>query len=441
MRSRKRRTFLVNASLAVVLVAAGGLSYAFAGDSDATGSTVRTVPVALGSVERTVSAAGSLESTQTDELSFGASGTVTKIGVEVGDTVKAGQVLATIDATTSKSQLTAAEAQASAAESALSAATSNLTAAQERLAEAQTGSVTPEGEGQSGGPAEAKAGSVAAAQADVESARAQVANAQAQRSSAQAGVTAAEEAVANTSLRAPRAGTIVQVNGAVGQVVGQSSAASGSSSVSASGGKGSSTGDGSDTAASGTADSATTAGGFIVVSDLGHFQLTAQVNEADAALVKVGQSAEITVSADQSVVEGKVATVDLVPTDAGGVKQYGVRVSMDTTPEGLRPGQSASVKISVAAVHDVLTVPAAAVKGTGASASVTVERDGRQVPVEVEVGVRGDAQTEIASGLKQGEVVVLPSVATGGGGSEGGGRGAGGGGGGGGRGGAGGGRG
>ncbi|MFD9849312.1 efflux RND transporter periplasmic adaptor subunit [Streptomyces parvus] len=386
-------------------------------------------------MERTVSASGSLESTQTDELSFGASGKVTKIGVAVGDTVKAGQVLATIDATTSESQLTAAKAQASAAESALSAATSNLTAAQERLAEAQTGS----DDGQSGGAADAKAGSVAATQADVESARAQVANAQAQRSSAQAGVTAAEEVVANTSLKAPRAGTVVQVNGAVGQPVGQSSAAAGSSSVSGAGGKGSSTSGGSDAAASETADSEATAGGFIVVSNLGHFQLTAQVNEADAALVKAGQAARITVSADQSVVEGKVATVDLVPTDAGGVKQYGVRVSMDTTPKNLRPGQSASVKVSVAAVHDVLTVPAAAVKGTGSSASVTVQRDGRQIPVEVGVGVRGDAQTEIASGLKQGDVVVLPSVATGGGGSEGGGRGSGGGGGGG-RGGAGGGR-
>ncbi|WP_435297302.1 efflux RND transporter periplasmic adaptor subunit [Streptomyces sp. YPW6] len=439
MRSRERRTFVVNASLAVVLVAVVGLSYAFAGDSDATGSTVRTSPVARGSVERTVSAAGSLESTRTDELSFGASGTVTKIGVEVGDTVKAGQVLATIDATTSRSQLTAAEAQASAAESALSAATSNLTAAQERLAQAQTDSGTPEDEGQSGGPAGTKAGSVAAAQADVESARAQVANAQAQRSSAQAGVTAAEEAVANTSLKAPRAGTVVQLNGAVGQVVGQSSAAAGSSSVSASGGKGSSTANGPDTAAAGTTEGAATAGGFVVVSDLGHFQLTAQVNEADAALVKTGQAAEITVSADQTSVEGKVATVDLVPTDAAGVKQYGVRVSMDTTPKGLRPGQSASVTISVAAVHDVLAVPAAAVKGTGSSASVTVERDGRQVPVEVRVGVRGDARAEITSGLKEGDVVVLPSVATGGGGSEGGGRGSGDGGGGG-RGGAGGGR-
>lgn len=411
----------MNASLAVMLVTAGGLSYAFVGDSDATESTVRTVPVARGSVERTVSAAGSLESTETDELSFGASGKVTKIGVKVGDTVKAGQVLATIDATTSESQLTAAKAQASAAESALSAATSNLTAAQERLAEAQTGSVTSADDGQSGGGGEAKAGSVAATQADVDSARAQVANAQAQRSSARAGVTAAEEAVANTSLKAPRAGTVVQVNGAVGQPVGQGSVASGSSSVSGSGGKSSSTSGGSDSAAPESADSEASAGGFIVVSNLGHFQLTAQVNEADAALVKAGQAAQITVSADQSVVEGKVATVDLVPTDAGGAKQYGVRVSMDTTPKNLRPGQSASVKISVAAVHDVLTVPAAAVKGTGSSASVTVERDGRQVPVEVEVGVRGDAQTEVTSGLEEGDVVVLPSVATGGGASDGGG--------------------
>ncbi|MEU3206740.1 biotin/lipoyl-binding protein [Streptomyces cyaneofuscatus] len=426
MRSRKRRTLLMNGSLAVVLLAAGGLSYAFVGDSGAAGNPTRTVAVARGSVERTVSASGSLESTETDELSFGASGKVTKIGVKVGDTVKAGQILATIDAKTAKSQLEAAKAQAGAAESQLSAATSNLTAAQERLTDVGTVTEEDASESPGGAPAQGQAGSVASAQADVDSARAQVETARAQRSSAQAGVTAAEQAVANTSLKAPRAGTVVQVNGAVGQSVGQSTSTPDSTSSTSSGGKGAAGGSAAGTSAeSGTTQTVAAAGGFVVISNLSHFQLTAQLNETDVSLVEAGQAAVVTVSASQAEVAGKVATVDLVPTDVGGVKQYGARVSMGTTPQGLRPGQSASVKITVASIHDVLTVPSAAVRGTGENATVTVDENGRQASVDVGVGVRGDTSTEITSGLEQGDAVVLPTVATGGGAEQGGGRGGG----------------
>ncbi len=46
----------MNGSRAVVLLAGGGLSYAFVGDSDAAGSTARTVAVARSSVERMVPA-------------------------------------------------------------------------------------------------------------------------------------------------------------------------------------------------------------------------------------------------------------------------------------------------------------------------------------------------------------------------------------------------
>ena len=60
-------------------------------------TTKQLVTVTRGSMSKTVSAEGTIAAAQTDDLSFSSSGTVTAVNVKAGDTVTAGQVLATID--------------------------------------------------------------------------------------------------------------------------------------------------------------------------------------------------------------------------------------------------------------------------------------------------------------------------------------------------------
>jgi hypothetical protein len=50
------------------------------------------------------------------------------------------------------------------------------------------------------------------------------------------------------------------------------------------------------------------------------------------------------------------------------------------------------------------------VRGSGASATVTVLQNGKQTSVPVVAGLQGDSSTAILSGLKDNETVVLPSV-------------------------------
>jgi hypothetical protein len=57
-----------------------------------------------------------------------------------------------------------------------------------------------------------------------------------------------------------------------------------------------------------------------------------------------------------------------------------------------------------------LHVPTAAVHGSGANATVTVLRNGKQVSVPVVAGLQGDSSTAILSGLKTSDTVVLPSI-------------------------------
>ncbi|MCS7479239.1 efflux RND transporter periplasmic adaptor subunit [Umezawaea endophytica] len=199
----------------------------------------------------------------------------------------------------------------------------------------------------------------------------------------------ANEALAATTLTAPGDGTVTSVSGKVGDKV--------------SGGS------------SGAAATTTTAPtGFVVVTDLKNFVLHANVAESDVSKLKVDQAATVTVNALPSQpVQAKVTGVDLLPTTSNNVVQYGVTLALTDPPATLKPGQSASVEITVASATGVLAVPSAALSTIGAANTVTVLENGAESRKSVEVGVRGDQYVQITSGLTANEQVVLPQVATG----------------------------
>lgn len=188
----------------------------------------------------------------------------------------------------------------------------------------------------------------------------------------------AKDTLAATSLTAPGDGTITSITGAVGQKV----AASGAT-------------------------------GFAVVTDLKNLVLHANVSETDVSKLKADQAATVTVNAMATQpIQAKVTQVDLTPTAANNVVQYGVTLTLTEPPAGLRPGQSASVEITVNQAANVLAVPAAAVQTAAGASSVQVLANGQETRKQVEVGVRGDQYVEIKSGLTAGEEVVLPQVTT-----------------------------
>ncbi|WP_406642948.1 efflux RND transporter periplasmic adaptor subunit [Amycolatopsis sp. WGS_07] len=284
---------------------------------------------------------------------FTTSGKVTSIDVKVGDVVSAGQKLATIDSSQASKQLQVAKA--------------NLAVAEDNLATAQQQSSTT------------------ALQAKVDQAQLDVDN--------------AETALAATTLTAPGSGTVTAINGTVGQQTG-----SGSSNSSAAASSGS----------AGQQSSASTSGnntGFIDITDLGNLVVNTSVAEIDVSKVKTGQKATVTLNAtpDQPL-PATVSSIDLTPTTSSNVVSYGAKLTLSNPPSGLRPGQSASVVITVAEADGVLSVPAAAVRTNGKTNVVTVEQNGQPVSRQVEVGVRGESTVEIKSGLAEGDRVVLTAA-------------------------------
>ncbi|MEU3642033.1 HlyD family efflux transporter periplasmic adaptor subunit [Lentzea sp. NPDC034063] len=204
----------------------------------------------------------------------------------------------------------------------------------------------------------------------------------------------AKDNLAATVLTAPGDGTITSVTGAIGQKVGSGSTSSSTGSTS-------------------STTTTTTASGFVVVTDLKNLVVKANVSESDVSKLKADQAATVTVNAMAGTpVQAKVTTVDLTPTTANNVVQYGVSLALTQPPAELKPGQSASVEITVASAQGVLAVPAAAVQTVSGTSSVQVVENGAETRKTVEVGVRGDQYVEIKSGLTAGEEVVLPQVST-----------------------------
>ncbi|GLW91826.1 efflux RND transporter periplasmic adaptor subunit [Actinokineospora globicatena] len=194
----------------------------------------------------------------------------------------------------------------------------------------------------------------------------------------------AKAALAGMTLAAPGDGTVTAVNVTVGGK---------------SGSGGSSTG--------------TTASGDFVITDLKNLTLQANVAESDVSKLKAGQTATVTVNAlPTQPIQAAVAAIDLLPTTANNVVQYGTTLSLTSPPANLKPGQSASVTITVANAANVLAVPSAAVQTVGNASSVTVVANGQETRRTVELGVKGDTYVEVTSGLTANEQVLLPQVAT-----------------------------
>ncbi|MHA6621576.1 HlyD family efflux transporter periplasmic adaptor subunit [Pseudonocardia sp. DLS-67] len=240
----------------------------------------------------------------------------------------------------------------------------------------------------------------------------EIAQAQATVDSAQVDVDTARRGVDETALKAPQAGVVLAVNGEVGGSAG----GQGSDDDSGSSGDGG----GSDSGDSAASDAAGSAGdGFAVIANPSELAVTAEVPEADAAKLELGQQATVSFPATGTTATGTVTRKDPQSTVSNDVVLYPVTISLETAPAGVGVGATANLSVTTGSATGVLKAPTQAVTTTGNRSTVTVRRDGTDTVVPVRIGVSGPADTEILSGVDEGDVLVLPSpnVATAGSGA------------------------
>ncbi len=106
---------------------------------------------------------------------------------------------------------------------------------------------------------------------------------------------------------------------------------------------------------------------------------------------------------------GSTATVNATT----GSTTFPVSLSIDGGPSGLFDGASATITIQTAHVDNVLRVPTSALINNGGRTEVDLlSPSGVSTPVAVQIGVVGADATQIVSGLRVGESVILADLAT-----------------------------
>lgn len=147
---------------------------------------------------------------------------------------------------------------------------------------------------------------------------------------------------------------------------------------------------------------------LVTVVNLNKLQVDAFVDESDIGSLHVGQQAIVTVDAYPN----KQFPGTVVKIASGGTLQQNV-VTYDTTialanPGGLlKPSMSATVSIIVGNHQNVVVVPIEAVKYAGTTPVVYVVNGEKITPHRVMTGASDDSNTEIRRGIKPGDTIVL----------------------------------
>ena len=398
MAARKGKWFWIwigVGALMVLLVAGGVLMHLMKqGSIDPN----RLAKVTRGDVARSVVATGKIQPITKVEVKSKASGIVEKLYVDINYAVKKGQPLAQLDQEEIEAQVAAQRAQLAAAEANVSTLQANIeqdkvnaaapdlpmyrATLDRNLAMEKQGIVSRQALDDTNKDYLAALTRRDSAQAQIGVDAAKLKQARAQVMQSQASLKQLEEQLGYTTIVAPMDGVILSRDVEIGDAV---------SSILVLG---------------------STATLVMTEGDTTEVYVQGKVDEADIAHVYMGQPARIKVESFRDrLFYGKVTKIAPMGVETNNVTTFEVRVSINNPGGELKANMTANAEILMDEHKGVLTVPENAVmydaqKNASVDVPDTGQKDGTR-KVAVKVGLSNGAVTEIASGLKEGDQVVL----------------------------------
>ncbi len=145
------------------------------------------------------------------------------------------------------------------------------------------------------------------------------------------------------------------------------------------------------------------------MANLSELDLSIDVDEIDFPHVNAGMGATFRLDAyPGTTIKGTITNVSPVAQTSGGTTTFPATISFPAPADlDLRPGMNANVTIQTAIRQNVLLIPESALRTVGQRNFVTVLKNGTQTETEIQIGLRSNGMVEVASGLNQGEKVVL----------------------------------
>lgn len=378
-------------ALLLILAIAGGVWLYRDRLRPAAAPTLLSAAATTGDIEQTVLANGQLKPVRLVAVGSQASGRVTSLAVRLGQTVKAGELIAQIDSMTQQNALRTAEANLANVRAQREQASANLVLAEQTLAR-QRLTLNQRATSQA---------DYDTAQATLTATRAQIAALDAQIIAAQVAVETARVNLGYTRITAPADGTVLAIVTQEGQTV----------------------------------NANTTTPTMVVLGDVSTMTVFAEISEADVVRVRPEQQVYFTILGNpQRRFQARLASIDPAPqsitsdssissTSSSGsgssasssssssssqaIYYYG-RFDVPNADGYLRTYMTAQVNIVLGRAQGVVLIPSSAIiRAPGGQQAVRVLADDGSVSVrQVEVGLNNRIRAEIRSGLREGERVV-----------------------------------
>jgi len=318
---------------------------------------VPVVTATAGTIEAALEISGTLAPRTRVPVKPRVPGTLEQVLVEIGDVVREGQTIATIDRREIDAQADAATAAVAVARAALEtaeASLANATLEAERAKVLFDGGALPRQR-------------LDAAQTAHRAGLAQRDLATANLAQAEASLRRAREVQRNTTVTAPVTGHIVERNYDAGTIPGDKP--------------------------------------VVVVADLRQMKLEAGVSEMEAGRLRVGMKARIEAQAKPGqVFEGEL--VAIAPEVDERNRHFRIEVRVPNEERHLLSGMYASARIVESSAANAVLLPREAVGTRDGKRVVLKVQDGSVTPVEVEEGLADGGRVQIVSGLAAGDTVV-----------------------------------
>jgi RND family efflux transporter MFP subunit len=367
-----RVAWIAGAIVLLAALGAGGWWFLRGGEAFAIEVATAVAPAAGGTGSAAVlQATGYVTARREATVSAQITGTLTKVLIEEGERVEAGQVLATLEDTAQKATLAQAQANLGAARAQLAQFQAQLLQSRRDLDRAE-------------GLAARRLVSTQAvelARTQVETQRSQLETQRRQVDLAGAGVRAAQVQLDYCTVRAPFAGVVIAKAAQVGEIV---------SPLSAGGGF--------------------TRTGIGTIVDMDSLEIEVDVNESYINRVAANQPIEAVLDAYPDwTIPGHV--IAIIPTADRSKATVKVRVGFDEKDPRIVPDMGVRVSFLEEGNAKAGAVPAAAPKGVLVPASSIVQRDGRSVVFTVD---GDDAHLRaVVPGQSMGDLRLVEGIAAG----------------------------
>ncbi len=147
----------------------------------------------------------------------------------------------------------------------------------------------------------------------------------------------------------------------------------------------------------------------ISLADISQYHVDVLIDETEVSQLKTGQKAEMTFDALTNVtVTGAIARIDPAGTVSNGVVNYAVRINLDLTEAALRTDMTANARVILDTHSNVLAVPGSAIRQDSKGYYVNVAgSDGTAQRVDVTTGYTDGDLTEVAGNLQAGQEVYI----------------------------------